>query len=68
VTRPDEQAPLVLLQNGHETWRILGPHVLYGGELGVSEGQDRRYVELATVHGSLYDATARLHELEKGRS
>jgi hypothetical protein len=66
VTRPDEQAPLVLLQNGYETWRILGPHVLYGGDLGV-EGPDRRYVELAIVKGTLYDATARLHELEKGR-
>jgi hypothetical protein len=61
-----DSAPLVLLQDGYSTWRILGPHVLYGGDLGL-EGSDRRYEELATVRGNLFDATARLHELEKGR-
>lgn len=63
-----DPAPLVLLQAGYGTWRILAPTPRFGANIGVNEGPDRRYEELATVRGNLYDATARLHELEKGRA
>lgn len=63
-----DPAPLVLLQVGLTTWRVLGPRPGFGVNIGVNEGPDRRYEELATVRGNLYDATARLHELEKGRA
>ncbi len=63
-------APLVLLQAGHDTWCILGPGYNYGRSATfprTSEVEDRRYEELAVVHGDLRTACERLAQLEKGR-
>ena len=59
-------APLVMVEAGYDTWTILEPGYNYDNYLDNS-GQDRRYVPVCTVKGSLYEATERLHQLERGR-
>jgi hypothetical protein len=60
---------LILTEAGYQDWRIYGPAPGFGIELALSSqiqrGADRRYVEVA-IHGTLFEATERLHQLEKG--
>lgn len=60
--------PLVVVEAGYETWRILGPTILYGGEWDDGRYEDRRYEELCVVNGPIRKAFERLKELEKARA
>ena len=58
---------LVVLEDGYETWRILGPTILFGDKWDDGRYTDVRYEELCIVKGPIRKAFDRVAELERGR-
>lgn len=66
------KAPLILLESGFNTWRILEPGYDFGAYMGLGSHpsrnqEDRRYSEKCIVKGSVFEALTVLHELEASR-
>ena len=63
------KAPLILLADGYQTWKIMEPDYGFGKDLtpGGREGHDRRYKEFCTIKGTLHEALGKLHQIERSR-